>query len=546
MKSGVGMLLPILAWAVLMAPGFAADETPAPTPMDEMAKPGVDQPAPAADQPAPTSENVPAETTPAKTETRTSASVTGPLHVPTLTATGLMPVDVKSIEIIFDLRFRYAAWHNSDQGNALAKQYNDDFLMRSRLGVWLMVNEHVNAMITFHDWRRFGENKAGGSVVPASVNANFGTEIRQAWIEFVDLFRNANLKFDLKIGRQIFWTGSERLISQGNWSQTGNLLDGISSLLAAVDGSWNARFFYFRLEREDGSVVGLIQKLRHFFGVHADFGNKVNDKTHGKINKLQPYIYVLKRDEQEGFEPRGFTIITYGVLIGGNVNQDFNWEAEGALQGGRLFTNYVQAYMLSFVANWTLNLRNGGYHPVLSFMFDWASGDNDSTDQAQHTFNPLLGENHNYLGEMDVVGRANVRAIALRAALPLPGMDQVNGGQTFQGSALNVTLHQFWLDNSHDNWYNEQVGQGNISTTVLGTYGGVFLPARNPNAPHELGAELDVRLTTRLFHAVDASVFFGHFWPEQFGEKTGVPPARRPNGDFDFFYAQIELFGGAN
>ncbi|MGH7143931.1 MAG: alginate export family protein [Planctomycetota bacterium] len=457
---------------------------------------------------------------------------------------GKSRLDVQSVEILFDLRVRYAAWHNADQNNSIGGQYNDDFLQRTRLGAWFKINEHVNALISMQDWRRWGENTTDAAAVTADNLNTFGTDVRQAWVEFVDLFHTQHFRFDTKIGRQTFATGAHRLISNEDWSQTGNLFDGITGLMDAIDGSWNARLFYFRLERKDGSVATVDQKLRQFFGVHITLDQKAADKTGGRIDLFQPYLYILKRDGQDGVEPRGIFLITYGFLTGGDPSPNFNWQFEGALQGGKFYTSYVQAFMASFVGSWTLHGRNG-YSPIVSLLLDWASGDNNPNDKAVHTFNPLFGEQHDTLGEMDAVGRANERSIALRALFPLPGMDNVNAGQTFKRSVFVATLSQFWVDNTHDNWYGSGVGADSLVTATPFSYGGVRVPLHNPNAPSELGTELDLRMNSRMFNAVDVSFVFGHFWAEGFGDKTGVPATPRTNGDFDTAYLQFELFGGA-
>jgi hypothetical protein len=70
---------------------------------------------------------------------------------------------------------------------------------------------------------------------------------------------------------------------------------------------------------------------------------------------------------------------------------------------------------------------------------DWASGDDDLSDNTNGTFQPLTPRGRYYLGYTDLVGRQNIRDVSVQGQLQLT-----------QNARIKIALHNFWLANRTD------------------------------------------------------------------------------------------------
>jgi hypothetical protein len=171
-------------------------------------------------------------------------------------------------------------------------------------------------------------------------------------------------------------------------------------------------------------------------------------------------------------------------------------------QWGKFAGDTIHAWAWAADTGWTFDVP---WSPRIGAGFDFATGDQDPTDNTHDTFNQLFPLGHKYLGYLDLVGRQNIVAqnvnLTFKPIKPLLG---------------RIAWHTFWVDEVKDALYNA---------------GG--LPGRRDptgDAGHEVGHELDI--TLKLTIDVHQSVLFGysHMWTSDFVSSTG------PSDDPDYIY----------
>ena len=130
--------------------------------------------------------------------------------------------------------------------------------------------------------------------------------------------------------------------------------------------------------------------------------------------------------------------------------------------------------------------------PWLRVGVNWASGDGDLDDGDRHTFFNVLPTNHLYYGSLDQLAFANL--IDLLAQLKLVPCERLG---------LEITYHRFWLQEADDfRW----AGTGAFSRRSLGY-------VRNAsNGSRDVGHELDVGASYRLYRSVVLSFGFSQLW----------------------------------
>lgn len=105
--------------------------------------------------------------------------------------------------------------------------------------------ESMTASVLIQDSRLWGGQTGSRTGVNTANDATQeGTDVRIAWIEAKDLG-----PFSVRMGRQIFRFGEERLVGPGEWSNVGRSFDGVSIKLDA--GFYSGQLFGSVLAEED-------------------------------------------------------------------------------------------------------------------------------------------------------------------------------------------------------------------------------------------------------------------------------------------------------
>lgn len=346
-----------------------------------------------------------------------------------------------------EIRVRYLNTNNYDF-NEDAGDSNNQISQRTRVNVDATVNETTKAYISLQDTRTWGGETdgtdAGTTNTDETGNDVDAVDVSQAYIQLDKL---AGQPLSLKIGRQALAYGDQRLIGAFEWSDNARRFDAIK--LAYNTDAFGVDLFTAKVVEngtagDDGTFNGLYATVKAI-----------------PMNVLD--LYLLQKKDLPASS--GVDMLTYGLRIaGGAINID--WTVEGAMQGGDAATDVDKdASMFILKAGYTLpevaSLRIGAE-------YDFASGDDDATDDEDNAFDNLYPTNHDKYGVSDIVNTlSNMSAWSINVgAKPAEGLkllaeywdystDEDNAaGEDHLGSEFNIQawytlssnldLHAYW------------------------------------------------------------------------------------------------------
>lgn len=307
----------------------------------------------------------------------------------------------------------------------------------------------------------------------------------------------------LRLGRQELLYGRQRLVSPLDWANTRRRFDGVKLFWRGadfdVDAWWTKVLVVDRsegLHREPDEY----DEDRDFYGLYFTY-KAVED--HG----IDVYFLSQRRTDNavNANGNRGdLSLYHMGTRLWGKTGP-WDYETEWGGQWGKFAGETIQAWM--FTADGGYTLADVPWSPRLGVGVDYASGDDDPTDNVHQTFNQMFPLGHAYLGYADLVGRQNI----FDARVDLTAKPTRN-------LTTKIAYHALWLDESADALYNA----GGVATRRV----------LSGNVSNELGHELDLTASFKL--DVHSSVLLGwsHFWGGSFINASG------PGEDADLLYLQ--------
>lgn len=292
---------------------------------------------------------------------------------------------------------------------------------------------------------------------------------------FLDVTPDPERKLRLRLGRQAFSFGNQRLVSALPWANTLNRWEGLSVL--GQSGPWQVHGLLTWYVPVDKTEANERDDDRSLYGVYA---TRTPEK--GGVG-LDLYLLGDTRPNltingTSGDERRH----TFGARGWGPFAERGDWEVEAAWQFGEVGSADVSAWMLTAVGGW--KFPDGAGTPRLFAGLDLASGDSASGGDVG-TFHQLYPLGHAHLGFADVIGRQNIAAANV-------GVGWTLGPAT----TLAATAHAFRLMDTDDALYG--VG-GTVSRA------GGFDSA-------DVGQELDVLLRHKLSTHFDVYAGYSHFF----------------------------------
>ncbi len=300
--------------------------------------------------------------------------------------------------------------------------------------------------------------------------------------------------------------GNQRLVSPLPWGNTRRRFDGVKLF-------WRGEHFdvdaWYVKALPVSRALGYHRKPDEynedfdFYGLYTTYKSIPN---HG----IDVYFLAQRRtdDTRNANGTVGdLSLYMFGTRFWGKTGP-WDYETEWGGQWGKYAGETVQAWMLTGDGGYTF--AQCPWTPRLGAGMDYASGDDDPTDNVHQTFNQFFPLGHKYLGWMDLVGRQNI--IDARVHLTLKPLEKLT---------TNLVYHAFWLDETADGLYNAG--------------GGLVRRVPSGRTSHELGHELDLTFAYSL--DVHSSVLLGwsHFWGDNFITSSG------PSEDADLFYFQYLL-----
>ena len=337
---------------------------------------------------------------------------------------------------------------------------------------------------------------------------NPGTDQFDLHQAYVSLGNAADFPLSLKVGRQELSYGDERLVGASDWSNVPRAFD--AAKLRFENSAFWADLF-------GGRVV--IPRDHHFNVVDDyDWFSGLYSSTKALIPWQETQLYFLARNSGVGAAATPRDIYTVGLRFKSLPKKLLGWDyaLEIAKQYGNITVGgtRVDHDALAASVGGGFTWDEASVKPRLGLEYSYASGDGDSSDTENGTFENLFPTNHKHYGYMDFVGWRNVHDVRLQGSL-----------KPFKPLTVSADYHLFWLADTHDLFY-PQSGAGRQG---LG-YG------RNSNFSSFLGSELDLDFTYNITSWAGLRSGYGHFFAGDYvsSSKSSVGGAN----DADWIYLQ--------
>lgn len=238
----------------------------------------------------------------------------------------------------------------------------------------------------------------------------------------------------VRVGRQELLFGSQRLVSPPDWANTRRTFNGVRAFRATE--KFDVDLFWAQPVVPNPQALDSVDNNQNFAGAWATYRPK-------KGTFVDLYYLMLdntSRVAQQGINRAPFTTHTIGTRYAGDVDNEFLWDAELAVQLGKQGRQDIIAGM---------GTVGVGYHskclpwnPTVWGYYDYASGDENPNVGTLNTFNQLFPFGHYYLGWTDLIGRQNIHDLNYHLYL-----------YPAKWVTLNVQYHLFWLDRPQDALY---------------------------------------------------------------------------------------------
>ena len=352
---------------------------------------------------------------------------------------------------------------------------------------------------------------------------------------YIGLGNAEEFPLTLKVGRQELAYGDERLVGSFDWNNIGRVFDAVKLRYETPD-FW-LDLFTSRVVLVDDHSFNMPNEYELFSGAYAS--------TRTLIPRHESQIYFLARNTElasptahAGDTPQAGgvparDIYTAGVRFKSMPGEFAGWDYSAELIGqlgrfretlgpraGQNLDHQAYAAILTGGYTWTQATAK----PRLGLEYNFASGDNDPTDNEHGTFDNLYPTNHKFYGGMDFVSLQNIHNLRLASSLkPHPKL------------SLNLDYHLFWLADTSDNFYGVS---GARRGGVIGTPGTGY--GVNSGYGNFVGSELDLVATWTLRPYAIAQVGYSHFFVGDYVERSLSGPAHGSR-DADFVYAQLTL-----
>jgi hypothetical protein len=384
---------------------------------------------------------------------------------------------------------------------------NDYFLFRTKAHLGWTPSKWVTAYIEGRDAHDLSDSRA----VPESDRF----DLYQAYIR---LGNPERFPLSVKAGRQELIYGDQRYVGNGDWSNLGRSFDTIKLRFQSSD---------FWLDAFTGRPV-LPQDGRFNNANNYDWFSGLYGSTRRIFPGQDTDVFILARNiglrsaSIGGFGPRDiYTIGTRWKSLPDKLrNWDYSFEATG--QFGSIAQNGTRlehrAYALNFSAGHIWKKVFGA--PRLGAGYDFGSGDSNPADDRNETFEMLLGTNHKFYGNMDLMGLRNMHIPKIEGSIK-PAKNVI----------VSIEWLGFWLADTADFFYPE-TGPGRNQNG----YG------RNPAYSSHIGQEFDLLVDWRPVTWGQVRAGYGHFFIGDYVRRSvNSVPANGGAVDADWIYMQVSM-----
>lgn len=451
-----------------------------------------------------------------------------------ITAAWAVPAGAADATFGGEYRVRGEYRNNADFDDTSTSNDHRDYIgQRVRLTGNLKATEDTSFKITLQDTRVWGDTAlaAGGpnltddevtfdatGLITSSTGTN-KLDLHESYMNVDNLF---GAPVTLRVGRQELSYGDQRLVGSFGWSNNGRSFDAakvvVNTDIANID-IFASKIREGVTSSNDQNFYGLYLTTKAIPNNSLDlYALALTDQAHGGTQT--PFGFgstVGNHGIAAGIVNESQHLYTVGARIKGAV-AGLDYTVEVPFQFGDINTtgtDYdISAYALAAKVGYTLptpiKVRIGAE-------YDFATGDDSSTDDTIDTFFNLFPTNHDKLGYMDQQGWRNVSAWNVNALV------DVNEKVSIFASYWNFSLAE-----EQDAWYG--AGQWNNSPTSG------LRAASSTNADDEIGSEIDLVAKYKYNNNVTAELGVSRFFAGDFikNDATTVDDA-----DQDFAYLML-------
>jgi len=392
------------------------------------------------------------------------------------------------------LRLRYEWKQGFALGKPGAVDPQDYLLSQLRLHLNIHQGDHWKLFVEGQDARvnsAFLRNTVNDTKSPNIFADRF--DLHQG---YVDVGWGDNFGAQVRVGRQKFNLGTQRLVASLEWVNTARV--------------WDAVRLSQRLGSKDRIVdvfaSHLVAVRPRAFNTHAPTGNRMFDSQFYGVyltdkvsvrNSRVEFYYLLRRNTRAGDR-----VHTTGVRYD---YQNGAWNADGEvmLQTGSYGFLQQRAYAAHIGFG---RMLGSAWH--LGAAYNYGSGDSNPLDGKHQTFDNLYPLNHAYYGYMDLFSLQNIH-----------NGEAVLKWKLNKRNHFRLAYEGFWLVKSGtDAWYNAGAGVVRRAPGPVSSY---------------VGSEIDFTMATAFkpWH-ISTLLGYSHFFAGSYVQQTGT------SRDANFFFAQ--------
>ncbi len=346
----------------------------------------------------------------------------------------------------------------------------------------------------------------------------------------------------LKVGRQELVYGDQRLVGSAMWLNTPRTFDAVK--LRYQDSFLGVDLFAGNVVYDRRDHFNRSNSQDTLSGIYVDFPGLSKERV--------VETYLLARNVARGIVTDDWSLVsaplrfpapqdiyTLGFRTKSKPGAVGPWDygIEAMFQSGNRTAVFPGTAVAAALAAprlaqdaWAFILQ-GGYtwsesplKPRLALIVSCASGDRNAADRHSGTFQNLLPSNHGLYGAMDLTGLQNIEDYRLSFTV-----------KPTTTTSLAFDLHQQYLENTQDYWYNAAGVPRNTPGAAAGSGRGFGI---NPTYDPNLGQEADVIGGWTPTRGLLIEAGFGHFYRGEYIKQSFSAVGSK---DANYGYLQVTL-----
>ncbi len=440
---------------------------------------------------------------------------------------------IRGLKLGFSIRHRFEL--RDDDGGNKNSATSDFTLQRTRIHLDADVNKNVRGYVQLQDVRTWGaEQSTAGNLARVDLIQGY-VDLRNLG-DLSPMLENVSVR----LGRWQAWYGNHRLIGHLNWANEARGFDGAR---VRYDNKKNARIDLFAFSINEDQTGGVSGEGSGSIAAPARGANR-DELLWGVYSQFkaakgivaEPYFIIRNRSrEHENFaevvaapstpaSPAGVRSTageqryTLGARIAGKKIPGLpgvDFTLEQAWQFGRTEpTSYRSTSIDAFAGAWGVGytFSNAAWTPRIGYQFAYASGDDNTADRDDESFDALYPTGHARMGYLDFHAWQNIEAHKIEfSAKPSKKL------------LFKADLWFFEADEELDDWYK-----------VTGATRGVG----GDSTDDDYGEELDITVKYKLLKNFGVVAGYSHYWVGDFIEDS---VGKANDSDTDWFYLQTTM-----